>query len=168
MRHIGMTAHSISARRSRGTTKQATLPETNTKFILQAVFLAFSLIFLLSDAKSFTFFAILMFAAPILIDLCCCCTNSKLGRVLRVIYLVLNAAIVFMCVLGLCGALIDSGDAFSTLATSMILPGRSFSKKHLILPLLLEVGVPITLHVCSPSIVQNELIDELEARQGIK
>ena len=163
-----MTAHSISAKRTRSTTTQAALPETNTRFILQAVFLAFSLIFLLRDAKSFTFFAVLMFAAPILIDLCCFHTSSKLGRALRALYIVLNAAIVFMCALGLCGALIDSGDEFSTLATSMILPGLSFSKKHLVLPLLFEVGVPVTLHICSPSIAQNELIDELEAKQDVK
>ena len=127
------------------------LPANNRRYLIQFIYLAISVIFLFRDSGAFTFFAVMMYVFPILLDLAASPLRGKVFKTIRYVLVAANALALVFCLSGLFGFFIDDGEAFSIVKTAMIGPGLSFSKKKLIVPMVIELLVPIILYFGSPT-----------------
>ena len=126
------------------------LPNDNSKYAIQFFYLFVSIFFLFKSASSFTFFAILMYSAPILLDLAYSGMNNVFFKVVKCIFLIV------FCFLGLFGFAIDNGDSFQIASSSLILPNYYIKKVKLAKPLLAELIVPISMFFGSPNKKSNK------------
>ena len=127
------------------------LPNDNARFGIQFFYLFISVLFLFKDPKSFSFFAIAMYTVPILLDLAYSQLNGCVFKAIRVFFLVFNGCIVSACILGLFGFIVDNEDTFTVIKTSLVLADCSLKKAQLVVPLLLELVVPVIMFFGSPN-----------------
>lgn len=141
---------------SRGNTircayNECMLPDNNSKFLIQLFYLVISICFLFKSSSDFTFFAILMYTAPILLDLIYAGMHGIVFRVIKGVFITFNAVIIAFCFLGLFGVVVDLGDKFQVIETALLLSAYSIEKKKLVYPLLFELLVPISMFIGSPN-----------------
>lgn len=136
------------------------LPDDNKKYIVQFGYLALSIVFLIKDSAEFTFFSILMFTAPILIDLISTDLKGKIFNSIKNLYILVNGGFVVFCIAGLGGFFIDDVNNFSIIKSAMILPGASFDKKYLLIPMVFDLLIPITMFYACPSKKMKETIKQ--------
>lgn len=122
-------------------------------------YLLVSGLYLIIDETEFTFFAILMFTAPILLDLTSTTLNGVAYDAIRKVYIVMNAAIVVFCFTGMFGFFIDMGNSFSVKETSMFLSGMSIPKKWFLWPLGAELVIPIIMYNACPTKKTKKIIE---------
>lgn len=127
------------------------LPNDNSKFAIQFFYLLVSILFLFKSASSFTFFAILMYTAPILLDLVYTGMSNIIFRIVKTVFLVFNAFLIVFCFLGLFGFIVDRGSSFQVASTSLIIPNFYVDKVELAKPLLAELIVPVSMFFGSPN-----------------
>jgi len=127
------------------------LPDNNSKYLIQLFFLVISICFLFKSSSDFTFFAILMYTAPILLDLIYAGMQGSVFGLIKNIFIVFNAVIIAFCFLGLFGVVIDLGDKFQVIETALVLSAYSVEKKKFVYPMLFELLVPISMYIGSPN-----------------
>lgn len=135
------------------------LPDNNSKYTIQLLYLMVSGLFLIKDSKEFTFFSILMFVAPILLDLVYTTLKGKAYNVISKIYIGFNSLIVVFCVVGMYGVFVDKGSTFAVSDTVMIYPGLSFDKKFLLIPMAVDLFIPIMMHRACPSKKTKQMVE---------
>lgn len=92
-----------------------------------------------------------MFVAPILLDLAYTTFKGKIYAVISVLFIALNACIAVFCFTGMIGFFVDSGDAFAINVNSMVWPGLVINKKYLLIPMIVDLFIPIMMHKACPS-----------------
>ena len=97
------------------------------------------------------FFAILMYTAPILLDLVYTGMSNIIFRIVKTVFLVFNAFLIVFCFLGLFGFIVDRGSSFQVASTSLIIPNFYVNKVELAKPLLAELIVPVSMFFGSPN-----------------
>lgn len=127
------------------------LPESNTKYLIQIFYLSISILFLFKSSSDFTFFAILMYSAPVLLDLAYSGMKGVVWGTIKFIFIVLNGVVVSLCFLGLFGVLIDADNSFEVVETALLFPGVSIEKKELVIPMFFELLVPVSMYIGSPT-----------------
>lgn len=135
------------------------LPDNNVKYIIQAVYLLVSCIFLIKDSSEFTFFSVLMFVAPILLDLVYTKFDGKLYAYISRFYITINTAIAVFCFTGMCGFFVDKGTSFAIHSSSMIWPGVSFAKRVLLVPMIIDLLIPVMMHRACPCKKTKEFVE---------
>ncbi len=142
------------------------LPDNNNKYLLQLIYLSISFLLLLKDENKFTFFSILMYTAPILIDLITCDIPGTKARWFRIVFIVINSIVCFISVLGLAEVLEDNGAQFCICQTYMVLPGLSFPKKCILFPMASSLGIPLMMFVSNPTQRSKQTIVVCQSRKG--
>lgn len=127
------------------------LPNSNKKFLIQLLYLTISVFFLFMNPSDFSFFAIFMYIFPIMLDLVTSEIKGTIFQVVRWLFVIPNAVAVVFCFLGLGGFFVDGGDMFSIIETSLIFPRQIIEKTQLVVPMILELFVPIVLYFGSPT-----------------
>ena len=143
------------------------LPDNNNKYWLQFVYLLFSGLYLISDKTAFTFFALLMFTVPIILDLASSNFPVKLFRVINNFYLTVNSVIICFCGLGMVGVFIDTGDCFCFSEKSLLMPGMGFEKTILLVPLTVNMLIPVLMYNASPSKKTRWIIKQSRERRKV-
>lgn len=141
------------------------LPDNNNKYWLQLAYLSISVLILIKDETAFTFFSLLMFTAPILLDLTSTKLNGKVYNVLNKIYILLNSVIAVFCFSGMFGLFVDNGTAFALSEGTILSAEMSMEKRYLLIPLVLDLIIPIIMHNACPSKNSKEII-EIVRQQG--
>jgi hypothetical protein len=111
------------------------------------------------DETEFTFFAILMFTVPVLLDLVSTELDGKLYIGISKIYITINTCLAIFSFAGMFGFFVDMGNVFAVAEKSMIFPGSSFSKKYLLLPLAVDVLIPVMMYHACPSKKTKRIIE---------
>lgn len=135
------------------------LPNNNVKYFVQLAYLIVSFLFLIKDSKEFTFFSLLMFVAPILLDLVYTHFRGKLYRTVSIFYIVINVAIGLFCFAGMFGFFVDMEEAFAVSETSLFLPKACFSKKVLLVPMALDLLIPAMMHKACPTKKSKAIVE---------
>lgn len=135
------------------------LPESNTKYLIQIFYLSISILFLFKSSSDFTFFAILMYSAPILLDLAYSEMKGGVWDKIKFTFIVLNGVVVSLCFLGLFGVLIDANNSFEVVETALLFPGFSIEKEKLAIPMLFELLVPVSMYIGSPTKNTKKALD---------
>lgn len=135
------------------------LPDNNTKYIIQLAYLFASMLFLIKDSKEFTFFSVLMFVAPILLDLAYTTFKGKIYATLSTVFITVNACIAVFCFTGMFGFFVDSGETFAINANAMVWPGWEFDKKYLLIPMVIDLLIPIVMHKACPSKKSKAMVE---------
>ena len=144
--------------------KECYLPNNNKKYLYQFVYLLVSGLYLLVDENEFTFFAILMFTAPILLDLVSTELDGKLYRFFSGLYITINTALAVFSFAGMFGLFVDVGNAFAITEKAMLLANASCPKKFLLIPLTIDLFIPLMMYHACPS-KNNRLIIECAREQ---
>ena len=139
--------------------KECYLPDNNAKYWIQMAYLLVSGLYLVMDEKAFTFFSILMFTAPILLDLASTTLNGRAYNFIYKAYIFMNAAIAVFCLSGMFGFFVDAGGSFSVKEGSMILEGVNIPKKWFLWPLVAELFIPIMMYNACPTKKTREIIE---------
>jgi hypothetical protein len=126
------------------------LPDNNNKYWVQVVFLVISGTVLIAKKSDFTFFSILMFVAPSVMDLIGTKLRSRIYNVIRRIFVTLNVVIIVFCACGLAGFFVDGGETFYISAEAVILGGVGFNKKYILFLMLANLVSPILMITASP------------------
>ena len=147
--------------------KECYLPENNNKYIVQFGYLLFSGIYLIADKEEFTFFSLLMFTLPIILDLVYNSFPVKLYKKINTLYLFINIVIGIFCFMGMVGIFVDSGDGFYFSDNSLLLPGKGFEKKYLLFPLCANMLIPIMMYYANPSKSTKWLIKRGRERRKV-
>lgn len=127
------------------------LPDNNAKYIIQLVYLAVSALFLIKDCKEFTFFSVLMFIAPIILDLVYTTFKGKLYTIISYLFLFTNTCIALFCFAGMFGFFVDNESTFAINNNSMLLPGMIIDKKLLLVPMFINLMIPMMMHKACPT-----------------
>ena len=158
----------VARNRIKCTYNECQLPKDNRKYIIQGLFLLISAIFLFKDSYELTFFSMLMSSVPIVLDLVYTGVQGKVANAFRIFYLVLNAILIVCCIVGQFGMLVDNGTSIAINDTAMFFAGLSFNKKHLVVPLLVDLGVPVVMYVGGPTQHAKSIIGIVEQQQGVR
>lgn len=127
------------------------LPDNNRKYWVQLVYLLVSILLLVKNPKECTFFSLLMFTAPILIDLSSTELRGKLYRVIQIVFLILNILLIVFCVAGLGGVILDNSKNFLVCSTAMFFSGQRIDKRFFLIPMFLDLLVPVVMFYACPS-----------------
>lgn len=138
---------------------QCYLPDNNKRFCFQLAYLFIGLGVLVKNPSEFTFFSLLLYTAPILLDLISTDLKGKLFKGLRIGYIVFNGIIVTFCLLGVFGFLTDENTVFKVVATSLVFPGLSIEKTKLAYPMMIDILIPVVLYVACPNKSMKKVID---------
>lgn len=131
--------------------KSCILPDNNARYWIQFIYLIISTTFLALDIKKFTFFTILMYTAPIVMDLTSTYSESK-GYVFgKTVFLTLNALYVVFCIVGAGGFFVDMGESVKVVETSMVFAGRVISKYPLFYGLIPDIIIPVMMYFACPT-----------------
>lgn len=131
--------------------KECYLPENNNKYKVQFGYLLFSGVYLIADKTEFTFFSLLMFTLPIILDLVYNSFPVKLYKKINNFFLIVNIAIGIFCFMGMVGIFVDNGEGFYFSNNSLLLPGKGFTKEYLLFPLAANMTIPIMMYYANPS-----------------
>lgn len=134
------------------------LPKTNRRFLIQTIYLIISALIFLKNAEDFTFFPILMYTAPIIIDLCYNDVEIKFIEIIKWFFIALNLILGIFCILGWNGIIIDNGDSFSLVETALIDVDFVINKHWLFWPLCSNILVPIIFFFGCPTQKVNKVI----------
>lgn len=134
------------------------LPDNNRKYWVQLVYLLVSILLLVKNPKECTFFSLLMFTAPILIDLASTELRGKLFKAIQIVFLVINVALIAFCAAGLGGLFLDNRKNFYIRSTAMLLPGQIIDKRFFLIPMFLDLLVPAVMFYACPSKKVKEII----------
>jgi hypothetical protein len=118
--------------------------------VCQAIYIIIGLCVLLSSAETFTFFQLMLFTAPILIDIVCTNPGGLPMEIVRWGVGTIDAAIVVLSLLGLGGIVVLDADKVSFISTMLIFGGVSFSKEIVGGLLLVNLVVPVAYYHGSP------------------
>lgn len=129
---------------------QCQLPDNNRRYILQAVYIVIGILVLCSSEETFTFFQMMLFTAPILIDIACANPGGLPLEIVRWFVGIIDAAIVILSVLGLGGVVTIDAEKVSFISTMVLLGGVSISKRLVSILLFTNLIVPIAYYVGSP------------------
>lgn len=127
------------------------LPASNWKFYIQGMVVWGCFWGLLKNQDEFTFFPIILFVLPELLDI----SGSKLkGRLFKIVKIAIYGTdfiILSFCICGLAGFLANEPDKFVVLETAIILPNYWISK-YIIIPFLIpSLLAPWVLGKASPT-----------------
>ena len=126
------------------------LPDNNNRFICQFVYLTAGILVLFAAPENFTFFQVLLFIVPILIDIICSGPNSKLVKVIRWIIGIIYVLLVINCAIGLGGYIVDFENRFEVVKSMLIFGGLSARKEVIGIFLMINILIPISYFVSSP------------------
>ena len=141
--------------------RECFLPENNNKYWVQLAYLCVSMLFLISNEKEFTFFSLLMFTAPILLDLTSTTIDGILFKWIFWIFSAMNAVIAVFCVSGMFGVFEDAGSAFVVTGTSMLFPEMSIDKRLFLVPLILNVCIPVMMVFACPTKSSKKVVNRV-------
>ena len=125
---------------------QCYLPNNNSKYFAQGIYLIISTMYLFKSQEEFTFFAILLYTVPIFLDILTVEFRARFYKVIARIYVVLNVALVIFCVLGMSGLFVDGGESFLVVDTAMFLSEAAISKRMLIWPMAANIFIPFLMY----------------------
>lgn len=126
------------------------LPKDNKKYFWQMLIIGFSAIVLFIAEESFTFFPLLLFASPVMLDLVNTELKSKTYNVVRVLFEILNGVLLLCSFLGFAGVLVDTGSCFAFPSTFMFWPGLAIEKRCIGIISILDIAVPLIFWISAP------------------
>lgn len=141
------------------------LPEDNSKYLWQIVFIVLSTFILLKDITNFSFIPIFLFVFPIMIDILTTELKSKVCTCIRWLFGVANVILLVCCVLGFFDIIIDAGDCFSLAPAFMLYNGITVKKVHIAKMLIADILVPFVFFISAPS---RKTLYMLEKTQKLK
>lgn len=126
------------------------LRDNNNNYILQFVYLLPATLVFILDVRQFTFFAIILYVAPIIIDTWCTNSNNpKLNIVIKAFFWV-NLSIAVICFIGLSG-IIENRDTYFVIGEfAADFSGKQLEKRACVKLFLADLAVPIMLYIGSP------------------
>lgn len=127
------------------------LPDNNKKYVIQFIYLIVSAALLATDVSQFTFFSILMFTVPIVIDLASTDSKSKVYTVIRWLFLALNLLYVAFCIAGMGGFFVDKRESFEVVNTALIFPQKVIPKITLFYVLASDLVIPVMMLFACPT-----------------
>lgn len=139
--------------------KDCYLPDNNNKYWVQFVYLIISVAVLIKNEKEFTFFSLLMFTVPIVLDLTSTSFNGWVYKVIGLGFIILNTAIAVFCLLGMIGFFVDDGSTFSVGTSVMVFAGKKFDKKLLLWPMVSDLFIPVVMYSACPSKRMKKVFD---------
>lgn len=126
------------------------LPDNNKRYFWQFVYIVFGVICLATDEKSFSFFSLFTFVAPVLIDLLGGDISRKPAKYFRQFFICLDILVVLVCFSGWYGFLEDTGSEFVVTADAMFSAGAAIPKTWMLGVIVLNVFVPVMYGKASP------------------
>ena len=143
------------------------LPDNNNRYWWQLVYLLISAAYLAADRSQFTFVSLFMFTVPIILDLISADFPIKIYNCIKKVYLVLNVAIGIFCMLGMFGAIIDDGVTFAVSPESMLFSNVGIEKTAFLVPLLIDLFIPIMMRNASPSKNTKWIIEQSREQRKV-
>ncbi|MCI2106158.1 MAG: hypothetical protein LKK00_05490 [Intestinimonas sp.] len=147
------------------------LRENNNGYILQFVYLLPATLVFILDIRQFTFFAIILYTAPIIIDTWCADSiNSKLNVCIKLFFWI-NLIIAIVCVVGLAGIIKDDGAYFIIGDFAAGFSGAQIDKRLCAKLFLFELIAPVMFYIgcpCKKNMDSKKNIKEILAANHIK
>lgn len=126
------------------------LPDNNKRFILQGIYVIIGTLILFGKSENFTFFQIILFIAPILIDILSSGSDSLPVRGARIIIGGLDVLVIIFCLVGLGGYVTDNGNSFSLVNTMLLFGGFELRKDTIGIILMANIAIPFIYYNTSP------------------
>lgn len=141
------------------------LPKNNYRYLWQFVYTFVGLTILLLREEDFTFFQIFLFTVPILIDIAYSTLESKIMNAVRIVFCIGNAIILVLCMLGLVGAIVDTGSSF---AINLEVLNFKFELPKTTMAVIMgpNLAVPLIYFGCSPCRNNEGMLSFLHAKAG--
>lgn len=126
------------------------LPENNNRYYWQIAYVVIGFFVLFRSEKDFNFFQTFLFISPIFFDILYSGANTRLLRILRLTFGILNALVLIGCILGFAGIVEDTGESFVFVQESISLGGMYIKKKMLANLLWVNIFIPVIYLISSP------------------
>lgn len=146
------------------------LPKNNRKYGLQIVFFILSLMCLAKDSGQLTMVSMFLYLSPIILDLWTTVLDPPWLNRFRIGCAIFDSLICVIIVGGLfTGLLVEMGDSFSVVGTSLIFAEYTITKRFLFLVALVNLVIPIMFWKGSPNQEAMEIaakVQTIEVKGG--
>lgn len=126
------------------------LPKNNKKYLWQVAIIAVSVFVLFITEESFTFFSLFLVVSPVMLDIINTELKSKGWNVVRVLFGILNGALLLCSALGFAKVLVDTGSSFAFPPTFMFWPGLAIKKQYIGIAVIFDIAVPLIFWIGAP------------------
>lgn len=144
------------------------LPDNNNRFIFQAIYICVGIFVLISNPENFTYFQIMLFIAPVLIDIACSGPANNLARVVRWAIGFLDVIILIICFLGLGGIVVQDLDSYLVVESMIFFGGFQIPKELIAVFLIVNLSIPIAYYICSPCKQSAKIKATVVSRREVK
>lgn len=126
------------------------LPQNNRHYLWQIGYMLIGLGVLFFKAEDFTFFQTFLFLAPVVLDLLNTSLKIKVLNGVRIVFGILDAALLLSCLLGMFGVFEDTGTGFAVSESFLYFSGVEIKKTIVGIVIALNLAVPILFYIGSP------------------
>lgn len=130
--------------------EECKLPQNNKHYLWQIVYMLIGLGVLFFRAADFTFFQTFLFLAPVVLDLLNTSLTAKVLNGVRIVFGILDAALLLSCFFGMFGVLQDTGTSFVVSQSFLYFSGVEIKKTIVGIVIALNLTVPILFYIGSP------------------
>lgn len=123
------------------------LPQNNNHYFWQIAYMMIGLCVLFFKIEDFTFFQTFLFLAPVVLDLLNTSLKTNTLNKVRVVFAILDAALLLCCLLGMFGILQDTGESFAISQSFIYFPGSEIKKTIVGVIIVLNLTVPIIFYI---------------------
>lgn len=144
------------------------LPDNNKRYIFQFIYILVGILVLLSEPENFTYFQMLLFISPILMDVVCSGPKNPLAYFIRWAVGIVDAIIILICFLGLGGVIVQDTTSYSLIETMLLFGGIKFKKSVIATLLIVNLIIPVIYYTYSPCKAAIEIKNKMNARKEVK
>lgn len=144
------------------------LPDNNSRFIWQGIYILVGIFVLLSNPQNFTYFQTILFIAPVLIDIVCSGPANKVARIVRWIIGSVDVVIMIICFLGLGGIVIQDSNSYFIVESMILFGGFKISKTIMAILLIVNLMIPVAYYTCSPCKQSERIKAAVVTRREVK
>lgn len=144
------------------------LPDNNTRFLFQAIYIVVGIAVLLSKPENFTFFQTILFVIPVLIDIVCSGPSNIPALLVRWVIGIADILIIILCILGLGGIIAQDIDNYFFINSMRLFGGLKISKNIIAGLLVANLVIPFAYYNYSPckkSMAIKKALEKREVRQ---
>lgn len=141
------------------------LPDNNSRFIAQGVYVVIGIFVLLSNSQSFTYFQTILFIAPVLIDIVCSGPNNKVAWIVRLVIGTVDTIIMIICFLGLGGIVLQDSNNYFIVKSMILFGGVEIPKVIIAVFLVINLLIPVAYFTCSPCKQSERMKSAVVARR---
>lgn len=144
------------------------LPDNNSRFICQGVYIIVGVLVLLSNPQNFTYFQTMLFIVPVMIDIVCSGPNNRIALAVRWVIGIMDTVVLVICLLGLGGVIGQDSESYFFVESMLLFGGFKVSKNYIAGCLILNILIPTAYYNWSPCKEAEKVRAVVTAKKGVK